>query len=237
VGDPGASPYAFTAGAICWQDNSLEPYSGEGPTIDGRLKPDVAGQDANSGATYGKFAGCGSNPAARTGFFGTSASAPAVVGAAALVKEENPTFTADQIAAFLQQNAADLGATGPDPQFGAGRLNIPTPTAQGPTIADTVPPVAKAIRSSGVRGKQVKLYSQASDNSGEIRLVDVVKKGARKIASLSTGFAATKAGSTYYLVWKAPASVLGMLQHCVQAFDHAGNKSKVSCAPVTITKK
>jgi subtilisin family serine protease len=237
VGDPGASQYSFTAGAICWQDSSFEPYSGEGPTIDGRLKPDIAGQDANSGATYGKFVGCGTNPSARTGFFGTSASAPTVAGAAALVKEENPTFTADQIQEFLQQYAADLGTPGPDPQFGFGRLNVPTPTAQGPTVADTVPPVAKAIKSTGIRGKSVKLYSQASDNSGEIRLLDVVKKGSRKIASLSTGFAATKAGTTYYLVWKWPATLAGPLQHCAQAFDHAGNKSKVSCAPLLIAKK
>jgi subtilisin family serine protease len=237
IGDPGSSPFSFTAGAICWQDSSLEPYSGQGPTIDNRVKPDIAGQDANSGATYGKFTGCGSNPAARTGFFGTSASAPAVAGAAALVLEENPGFTADQTQVYLQQNAADLGVPGPDNQFGSGRLTVPTPATVGPTLPDTVPPVAKAIKSTGVRGKSVKLYIQASDNSHELRLVDIVKRGTRKLATLPTPFTTTKAGATYYLVWKAPATLTGTLAHCVQAFDHAGNQSKISCAPLILKKK
>ena len=231
VGDPGASPFAFTAGAICWQNNALEPYSGQGPTIDGRVKPDIAGQDAVSGATYGKFTACG-----QSGFTGTSASAPVVAAAAALVKEENPTFTADQIQAFLQTNAQDLGTPGPDDQFGYGKLFIPTPSTAGPTTADTTPPRAKAVRSKGVRGKAVKLLSQASDETGEVRIVETVKKGARTLAKISTGFAATKPGVTYYITWKVPATVSGLLSHCVQAFDHAGNKSPVSCAALTIAK-
>jgi subtilisin family serine protease len=233
VGDPGASPFAFTAGAICWQNDALEPYSGQGPTIDGRIKPDIAGQDSNSGVTYGKFTACGAS-----GFTGTSASAPAVAGAAALAKQENPTFTADQIQAFLQTSAQDLGPVGPDPQFGYGKLTVPTPTVQGPTTADTTPPVAKALRSAGVRGKSVKLLSQASDETGEVRLVETVKKGARTLATLKTGFAKTKAGATYYILWRSPARLTpGALTHCVQAFDHAANKSKLSCAALTLRKK
>jgi subtilisin family serine protease len=231
VGDPGASPFAFTAGAICWQNNALEPYSGQGPTIDGRTKPDIAGQDSNSGATYGPFKGCGIS-----GFTGTSASTPAVAGAAALVKEQNPTFTADQIQSFLQTNAQDLGTAGPDNQFGFGKLFVPAPTAQGPTTADRTPPKARAIRSKGVRGKTVKLLSQASDETGEVRITETVKKGVRTLAKITTAFAATKAGVTYYVTWKVPATVSGLLSHCVQAFDHAGNKSPVSCAPLTISK-
>jgi subtilisin family serine protease len=233
VGDPGASPFAFTAGAICWQNNGLEPYSGQGPTIDGRVKPDIAGQDSNSGVTYGPFTACG-----ESGFTGTSASAPAVAGAAALVKEENPSFTADQIQAYMQQNAQDLGAPGPDTQFGYGRLVVPTPTAAGPTVADAVAPIAKALRSSGVRGKQIRLYSQVSDNSGEVRLIETVRKGTRTIATLRTGFAKTKAGATYYLVWRAPATIAaGTYAHCAQGLDRTGNKSKTSCATLSITRK
>lgn len=236
VGDPGSSPFALTAGAICWQTSALEPYSGQGPTIDGRIKPDIAGQDANSGRTYGPFAGCG-NTLANTGFLGTSASTPAVAGAAALVKEQNPTFTADQIQASLLQGAQDLGTPGPDNQFGAGKLFVPTPTAQGPTIADKIPPTAKAVSSRGVRGRSIKLLSQAFDETGEVRLADTIKKGARTITTLKTGFAATRRGATYYILWKPPASLFGALTHCVQAFDRTGNKSTVSCAALTIAKK
>lgn len=232
VGDPGASAFALTAGAICWQTNELEPYSGRGPTIDGRIKPDIAGQDSNSGATYGEFTACG-----QSGFTGTSASAPATAGAAALVKEQNPKFTADQIQAFLEANAQDLGDPGKDNLFGAGKLLVPTPLGPGPTVADTIRPRVKALSSKGVRGKQVRLYSQASDNSGEVRIVETIKKGARTLGRVRTGFAKTAAGRTYYVAWKVPATISGALKHCVQAFDHTGNKSGVSCAALAITKK
>ena len=233
VGDPGASPLAFTIGAVCWKDNALEPYSGRGPTIDGRVKPDIAGQDSQSSSTYGAFTACG-----QSGFTGTSASAPTVAGAAALVKQLNPTFDANAIQAFLEQNAVDLGDVGKDNAYGSGALRVPTPTGQGPGRRDTIPPSAKAIVSKGKRGSQIKLFSQASDDSGEVRLVDTVKRGTRVLQRLQTGFTRTRAGTTYYLLWKAPVGVVpGTLAHCVQAFDRTGNKSTVSCAKLTITKK
>ena len=45
VTEPGTSPAALTVGAVCWQDNRLEPYSSLGPTIDGRTKPDLVGPE------------------------------------------------------------------------------------------------------------------------------------------------------------------------------------------------
>ena len=86
--DPGASTSVFTAGAICFQNDSLEPYSSQGPTIDGRIKPDIAGQDAVTSGVYGPFSTCGSS-----GFTGTSAASPHTAGAAALVKQVNPSLT------------------------------------------------------------------------------------------------------------------------------------------------
>lgn len=233
VGDPGASASSFTIGAVCWKDNSLEPYSGRGPTIDGRIKPDIAGQDSQSSSTYGAFTTCG-----QSGFTGTSASAPTVAGAAALVKQLNPTFDANAIQLYLEQNGVDLGIPGKDNAYGSGALRVPSPTAQGPGRRDTIPPKAKAIVSKGKRGGQIKLYSQASDDSGEVRLIESIRRRTRTLQRLQTGFTRTKAGTTYYLVWKAPASIVpGTLAHCVQAFDRTGNKSTVSCAKLTITKK
>ena len=90
---PASSPAAFAVGALCWQSRSLEPYSSQGPTIDGRTKPDIVGHDSVSGATYGGFSSC---PSA---FAGTSASSPEVAGAAALVKQAYPSVLAgsDQV--------------------------------------------------------------------------------------------------------------------------------------------
>jgi subtilisin family serine protease len=106
----------MAVGAICWQTDALESFSSQGPTIDNRVKPDIAGQDRTSSSVYGGAAGC------TGGFPGTSASAPHVAGAAALVAEANPGFTPAQIQTFLESRALDRGAAGKDNQFGWGRL-------------------------------------------------------------------------------------------------------------------
>ena len=116
LAEPASSPTTMAAGAICWQNSALQPYSSRGPTIDGRVKPDIAGQDATSSSVYGPAAGC------TGGFTGTSASAPHVAGAAALVAEANPSFAPAQIQAFLEALAVDLGPPGKDNSYGAGRL-------------------------------------------------------------------------------------------------------------------
>jgi subtilisin family serine protease len=121
ISDPAASPNVLAVGAICWQETAVEFYSSQGPTVDGRLKPDIVAPDSVSTATYGPFSGsCGF-----TGFSGTSASAPHVAGAAALVKQRYPSFKATQLEAYLLAHAGDLGTPGPDQIFGAGRLLLP----------------------------------------------------------------------------------------------------------------
>ncbi|HEX9044295.1 MAG TPA: S8 family serine peptidase, partial [Candidatus Limnocylindrales bacterium] len=126
--EPASSSATLAVGAVCWSAMSLEPYSSQGPTIDGRIKPDLAGPDRISTATYGGYTNCG----AASGFAGTSASSPHVAGAAALVKSANPGFSASQVQAYLQTSAQDLGAPGRDNQFGYGKLRLPAwPTTEG----------------------------------------------------------------------------------------------------------
>ena len=55
IGEPASSPATLAVGALCWQTRQPEYYSSQGPTIDGRTKPDIAGHDSVSGATYGGF--------------------------------------------------------------------------------------------------------------------------------------------------------------------------------------
>ena len=57
-------------------------------------------------------------------YSGTSFSAPTVSGAAALLAQAFPNLTGARIAEILFTTADDLGAPGPDPVFGRGRLNI-----------------------------------------------------------------------------------------------------------------
>ncbi|MCW2778993.1 MAG: Proprotein convertase in/kexin type 6 [Frankiales bacterium] len=54
---------------------------------------------------------------------GTSMSAPWVAAAAALVLAASPGLSGTQVAARLQETAEDLGAPGPDDQFGAGLVD------------------------------------------------------------------------------------------------------------------
>jgi len=141
VGSPGDSTAALTVGAINWQSEQVTTYSSQGPTDDGRIKPDIAAHSDMASRTYSRD---------NRVFSGTSASAPLVAGAAALVWSANRNFTAEQVKAFLMQRAVDLGDAGPDPAYGSGRLemgpspndNPITPQTPGPVTPITpVPPL------------------------------------------------------------------------------------------------
>jgi Subtilase family len=231
ITDPATSPSALAAGALCWQSNALEPYSSEGPTIDGRVKPDIAGHDSVSSATYGAFSSCPS------GFAGTSASSPEVAGAAALVKQFHPGFGPNELQAFLESNAIDLGAAGKDNLTGAGQLRLPD-------LRDTTAPVATALPATGRKGKLVKLTARISDDIGEMRLTgdtgvlamreQIKQNGKVVIATLRTKVTAPQRAVRVTTAWRAPAKLSGNLQHCVRVTDGQGNTSPVSCAKLVV---
>lgn len=118
---PADAAGAMAVGAIHWSTGALEPYSSQGPTNDGRTKPEITGPAQVSTATYGT-----------TGFPGTSASSPHVAGAAALVwqrtKALNPGWTKQQVRDYvqdyLQKYALETGAPEQDNLFGWGRLQL-----------------------------------------------------------------------------------------------------------------
>lgn len=119
--EPASSPSVVAAGALCWATGGLEPYSSVGPTISGLTKPDLAAPDSVSGSTYGSFTSCGSTT---SGFAGTSAAAPHVAGAAALIKQLHPTYGPATLQSFLERRALDLGLGGKDNIYGSGRMWI-----------------------------------------------------------------------------------------------------------------
>jgi subtilisin family serine protease len=102
-----------------------ENYSSEGPTngpggaeSGGAIKPDLAGYANVSTESYGS---------GLIKFNGTSAATPHVAGAAALVKSAYPSYTPDQVEAFLQGRAVDMGPVGKDTAYGWGRLHLGVP--------------------------------------------------------------------------------------------------------------
>jgi len=115
ISDNAASASACSVGAVAWDDlSTLQTYSAQGPTVDSRTKPDLVAPDTVTTDTYGA-----------TAFAGTSASAPHVAGAAALVLEAYPAYSEDDIQTYLETNAVDIGDTGMDTLFGWGRLLLP----------------------------------------------------------------------------------------------------------------
>ncbi len=127
---PGNASFVFTVGAIDWQDWTTGPqeaFSSQGPTNASRyaqsiIKPDVCGPDGTSSSPYnGKF-------------YGTSASAPHVAGAAALVWSAHRSWGESAVRQYLENNAVDMGPVGKDNFFGYGRINLPAPqVSPGPS--------------------------------------------------------------------------------------------------------
>lgn len=134
ISNPGDARGSFTVGATYYKNDKLEEYSGQGPTLDGRRKPDISGL---AGVTTAAYKG---QP-----FYGTSAAAPHVSGAAALVFSAQSGATAAQVQAFLEKNAKDLEEPGPENKTGYGRLAL-GPPENARTI---VQPTASAASAAG----------------------------------------------------------------------------------------
>jgi len=157
---PADNPSAISVGAVPWSSPStIEPFSSQGPTEDGRTKPDLVAPDCVSGASYGP-----------TGFCGTSAASPHVAGAAALVKQAYPSYTPTQIKSFLESRAVDLGVAGKDNIYGSGRLNLGTPPIPDLVITKTASPADGSNVSTGA----TITYTLTASNSGGATATNVV---------------------------------------------------------------
>ena len=96
-----------------WETGPQESYSSQGPTNDGRIKPNISGPDGVS--VYTRVVG----PS-----YGTSFSSPHVAGAASLLLSKYPGFTAAELQSTLESWAIDMGLPGKDNIYGYGRLNL-----------------------------------------------------------------------------------------------------------------
>lgn len=128
VADPASAHGAFTVGAVnrtVWNNTnpSIRGYSSQGPTNDGRQKPDLVAPDGTSSLTYATANG-------------TSFSSPTTAGAAALLLQEVSTRSALDLANALRAQAIDIGAAGADSVFGYGKLQLPLIDSDGDLLTN-----------------------------------------------------------------------------------------------------
>ncbi len=111
VANPGTARSSLAVGAIHWQRRAIEDFSSQGPTDDGRLKPEVCAPDAVRTAAY------------NSAFYGTSAATPHVAGFAALLRQMHGSVSQARLKELTMRFVEDLGSPGPDNVYGTGLIS------------------------------------------------------------------------------------------------------------------
>ncbi|MGW0785654.1 S8 family serine peptidase [Streptomyces sp. NPDC002913] len=123
VGSPGSADAALTVGAVSSTD-ALASFSSRGPRVfDGAIKPDITGPGVSiiAGRSSTGSAGTPVNQH-YSKMSGTSMATPHVAGAAAILKQFHPDWTAKEIKSFLTSTAVPGAYT--VFQQGTGRVDL-----------------------------------------------------------------------------------------------------------------
>ncbi len=217
----------FAVGALNFAATDTADFSSRGPTswntetytdfpyTPGLMKPEIAAPGRgvkttsyNGDSNYNNF------------FSGTSASCPIVAGAMALVLSKNPSLSPEKVDSLLRATATDMGATGHDNLFGAGKLHC------GNLIAATPLPTIPLL---AVVGHLIDDATPVGNGSGVFDAGETVRL---KIDVLNRGASATGVTVTAVAISNPHVSVIDALSSL--GTIATGATANNSADPITI---
>ena len=176
IGSPADARGAMSVGAIHFASYDLgiiADYSSRGPTTDGRFKPELVAPSGVSTASYG-------DSETFYGYNGTSAAAPHVAGAAALIKSAHPSYSVTDLWQALVAATVDIDAPGRDNDTGYGKLVLPLMNVASPRITSVTPGRARY---------------------GQVVTIQGTGFGSGRAASRVIFFGGTQPGASDYVSW------------------------------------
>lgn len=193
---PGNVEAVVTVGAIDfvdWQDGPQEPFSSQGPTNAGGLKPDSVAPD---GVTTFAF----------EAFYGTSAAAPHVGGAAALLlgraRDNGDQMMVEDLRVLLIKETVDMGAPGPDTIYGAGRTQLMFDRAQATRSLST--PIVDAKLIGGDSFSAELMVRMPTTQLGGLTLEECLPSGFTGVPLVNDGAAVTVKAGGQTISWEWP---------------------------------
>lgn len=231
IGSPGSAAAALTVGAVDDKD-VLADFSSRGPGMDGALKPDVTapGVDITAASAPGNQIAqeVGENPAGYMSISGTSMATPHVAGAAAILKQQHPSWKHAELKGAL--TGSTKGGKYTPFQQGSGRIQVDRAIKQSvmaepgsvsfgvqqwPHTDDK--PVTKQLtyRNLGTKDVTLKLASTATNPKGAAVPAGFFKLGATSVTVPAGGKASvpftvnTKLGGTVDGAYSAYVTATG----------------------------
>lgn len=207
-------------------DNTPYASSGRGPTVDGRIKPEITAKALN---VYGA-ASINGNFNKYTGANGVSFAVPFVVGTMALMYEQyNNIYNQNPSGALMKSiacnSADDIGNPGPDYTYGFGRINAKAAIEvikNGQFYSDSLSHNEIKTQTisvpSGMRELRVMLYWH--DEAGS--------ETASKMLVNDLDISLTTPDGTNYLPWVLDPSPTGCALNATRGIDTLNNIEQIT---------
>jgi thermitase len=202
------NPYVLTVSATDSND-AIASWSNRGSNVDVSA-PGVGISTTVRGGSYAAWSG-------------TSFSAPATAGVAALVISACPSLTGPEVQAIIRNTADDLGAPGWDQVFAMGRVNADKAVAEAlnGNLDGKAPSVAFSSPANGSKVVgSVLIDISATDNVAVASVV--LKKDGVSVATFTS--------TPYRWLYNSTLDADGTHTFTVTASDAAGNQSSTALA-------